>query len=285
MSSDVPILPLLLSNDDSLLAAKSIVEYFSYCAALPSPLQLVYSMAMDECAIPTEDPIRTAGICIAVDIDSSKGVGDENAYHNSQHLCEVLLCTVAIGRTAALPKRELALVHLAALIHDFRHDGQSNGSPFRLEKLAITSAAPYFDNACMAKDERQIISALVLATEYDEGAAYARKCFEYHFECGPEPAAIASQDELLLLKKYPKISLQALTLIEADILPSTGLTIGHASAVSDRLEKEWSIELSPQSKAGFIDLAIKNLKVSQFYLKNMQFIRDHYLPSDASNFK
>lgn len=277
MSSGVTILPLALSNDDSFSSAKSIVEYFTYCAGLPSPLLDVYHMIMDGCAIRADDPIRNAGASIAADIDSNIGAGDQNAYHNGQHLCEVLLCTVAIGRTTRLTKREQALVHLAALIHDFHHDGQLNENPFRLEKIAVNSAVPYFEKACMAEEEQHILFALVLATEFCEGAAYARNCFEYHFEDGLEPNSISSQNELTLLKKYPKITLQALTLIEADILPSIGLTINHAAVASERLEQEWGIKLTPQNKADFIENAIKNLKVSQFYLPNMGLIRDYYL--------
>lgn len=277
MSSGVTILPLTLHNDDSFSSAKSIVEYFAYCAGLPSPLLDTYRMLMERCSIQADDPIHIAGTFIATDIDFNIGAGDQNAYHNDQHLCEVLICTLAIGQTTELTKREQALVHLAALIHDFHHDGQPNRVPFRLEKIAVNSAEPYFEKASMAEEERQIVSALVLATEFCEGTLFARHCFEFHFEEGIDPKLITSQNELNLLKNYSRIALQALTLIEADILPSIGLTINHAAMVSKRLEKEWGVELTPQDKTDFINSAIKTLKVAQFYLPNMVAVREYYL--------
>lgn len=277
MNKQLSFLPLVVAKTNSFDSAKTIADYFTYCATLPSPLVSVYRMVMEECGVKADDPIVTAGMWIAADVDSNIGSGDHNAYHNRQHFCEVLLCTIPLGRATLLTKREQALVHLAALIHDFHHDGKQNRTPFRLEKIALANAMPYLEKAGMSDQEQQVLSALILATAFDEGTAYARHCFEYHFEEGGDPHAITTGKEMQLLAESPSISLQAMVLIEADILPSIGLTIDHAVKVSERLEKEWAIKLSPWSKARFIEEATKSLKVSQFYLSNMRSIRDYYL--------
>lgn len=264
-------------KDDSFKYAQTIVDYFTCCARRLSPMLSAYCLIMQECGIQADDPISVAGASIAYDIDAGIGAGAENAYHNSQHLCEVLVCTFALGQTTALSQRELALVHLAALIHDFHHDGGQNTHPFRLEKIAIDRASPYLENAGISKEEQKLLLALVLATEFDEGTAYARACFAFHFEEGTEPDIEIAETALSILKKNRSASLQAMILIEADILPSVGLTVRHAIMVSQRLEEEWGITFNAQSKVDFIEDAITNSKISQFYWPNMRTIRDQYL--------
>jgi hypothetical protein len=268
--------PFQQTDDDALSAAASMVECFDYFAALLSPLNAAFSAAMDACHVREDDPLRVAGLALAADIDAGIGAGRDNAYHNGRHFCEVLLSTVAVAALAGLTQREKALVHLAALVHDFHHDGQANDTPYRLEKLAVEKTRPYLQRAGMSPPEQEIVSSLILATEIDTGVMFARHC---HAE---NDAALRLmppnvQTELALLEQDPRVALQAMVLSEADILPSVGLTIPHADIVSTRLEEEWGKALSPQSKIDFIDHFVDELKVAAFFMPNVYAIRQHLL--------
>jgi hypothetical protein len=135
--------PFQLNTEmDPAEAGKSITECIGYFTSLPAPLTSVLSAAIQVAGNPT-DPLYDAGMAIARDIEAGVGAGLGNEYHNKNHLCEVVLCAVAISKLASLSQHESALLFVAAVAHDFHHDGLANVQPYRLESLAAIEAEPY----------------------------------------------------------------------------------------------------------------------------------------------
>lgn len=257
-------------------AATAIVRCFDYFFALPSPLSTAFAAAMNDAGIQADDPLHRAGKAIARDIDAGIGVQSTNSYHNSKHFCEVLLGTIFVSSLAALESRERGLVYLAALMHDFHHDGLPNGTPFRLEILAIQKALPYLEQAGMSLNELEQIAALVLATEADAGLPFARHCYAGFFDQPIDAMSKKLPDELILLQHDPRLALQAMVLTEADILPSVGLTPEYAEAVSNRLEAEWQQAMSADDKIEFMDNVVGELRVSVFLMPNVREVRRYF---------
>ncbi|RYE99723.1 MAG: extracellular solute-binding protein, partial [Oxalobacteraceae bacterium] len=93
------------------------------------------------------DPLHRAGMAAARDIDAGIGAGVPEGYHNARHYCEVLLCALAIAQLATLARQEQALLLLAALLHDFHHDGGKRLYPFHHELYSLEAASPYLESA------------------------------------------------------------------------------------------------------------------------------------------
>jgi hypothetical protein len=269
--------PFQPPTDDAVSAAAAMVACFDYFAALPSPLVSAFSAALDACDLDPDDPLYVAGVAIATDIDAGIGAGGQNTYHNGRHFCEVLLSSVAVAGLAGLTSREKALVHFAALVHDFHHDGKSNETPHRLEKLAVAKTLPYLQRAGVSALEQSIVSSLVLATEIGTGVIFARRCYAGDFSDLPKTFPAQIRAELALLETDPRVALQAMVLAESDILPSVGLTMEHADIVSKRLEQEWGKTLGPQNKIDFIDHFVGELKVASFFMPNVRALRQQLL--------
>jgi hypothetical protein len=126
MSVDALLLhpPFRIAPDmDPGAAAGAIVAAFDALAATPAPLTHAYRLAMQVTGVAPAHPLHRAGMAAARDIDAGVGAGVPHGYHNARHFCEVLLCALAIAQLAALSRHEQALLLLAALLHDFHHDG------------------------------------------------------------------------------------------------------------------------------------------------------------------
>jgi hypothetical protein len=253
-------------------AGAAIVASFRWLATAPAPLATAYAIAMRICGIAGEDPLHRAGMAAARDIDAGIGAGCDNGYHNRRHFCEVVLCALFLAQLAQLAQREQALVVLAALLHDFHHDGRPNGRPFRLEQQSLAAARPYLQDAGVGLAEQVALSTLVLATDSARGVPMARCCHGWHSgHMMPPPAPPLPQlDNLVLL---PRLALMAALLAEADVLPSVALTIAHADVTTARLESEWGMTLGPRSKVEFIDRYIGDFQVARFFLPNLRAVR------------
>lgn len=260
---------------------QAIVDAFGVLANTSAPLASAFALATQASGVRTDDPLVIAGLAAARDIDAGIGDGVGNDYHNSQHYCEVLLCALFIGGMAGLAPRERALVQLAAILHDFHHDGKVNGDPFRLELLAVEKAQPYLTAAGVAADERRCVTALILATETMTGASLARQCHARHIGDAKVTLSMPLRPELCLLIDDPRIALQSVILAEADVLPSVGLTIAHAKRTSARLAREWQIELGPQSKIEFIDGFLARLLVATYFAPNIRQVRQAFAGHDT----
>jgi hypothetical protein len=266
--------PFRLSPEaDPRQVAEEMIACFRAAAGLPQKVSQCFRATIRVAGFDAQDPLATAGGRIAADIDTGTGAGEVNPYHNRQHFCEVLLSALCLSRLAALAPREQAQLLLAALVHDFHHDGRGNKDvPFRLEKLAIAAAQPYLQAAGVTEDERARIAAIVMATEVSTGVPFGRQCYRYFFEGGNAPPA-ATGDLPKMLAQDARLALQAVLLTEADVLPSVGLTVDYAELSQENLSREWGRPLNAADKLFFLEHVFQDFVASRFFSPNFENIK------------
>ena len=265
--------PFRISTDmHPATVAHAIVNAFDALAATPAPLFHAYEMAMQVTNVAPGHPLHRAGMAAARDIDAGIGAGVPHGYHNARHYCEVLLCALAIGQLAALAQQEQALLLLAALLHDFHHDGGKRHYPFHHELCSIEAALPYLDSAGIATTDRAALATLILSTESTCGVPLARCCHDWHSGIMTPPPS-PPRPELAGLVTQPRLALMAAALAEADVLPSVALTPDHAALTTARLEVEWNLVLGPAGKVEFIDRHVGALQVARFFQPNLSAVR------------
>jgi hypothetical protein len=253
-------------------AAAAIVKAFDVLAATPAPLTHAYSLAMQVTEVAPAHPLHRAGMAAARDIDAGIGAGVPHGYHNARHFCEVLLCALAIAQLAALARREQALLLLAALLHDFHHDGGKRLHPFHHELGSLAAASPYLDGAGVAAPDRAALATLILATESACGVPLARCCHDWH-SGAMTPPPLPPRRELADLVRQPRLALMAAALAEADVLPSVALTPAHGALTTARLEAEGNLVLGAAGKVEFIDRHVGVLRVAHFFQPNLSIVR------------
>jgi hypothetical protein len=262
----------LSSNLDSIETGKSIADCIEHCASLSTPLTSIFSAAMLISDASTIDPLYRAGMAIARDIDAGVGAGIDNAYHNKNHLCEVLLCAIAISNLVSLSSHEKTLLFIAAMAHDFHHDGRHNVQPYRLELQAAAETESYLTSAGVSEQDRKTISTLIWATETQNGVLTARACYAKHF-LNIDKARSDTTVDFSSLKNDARLALLALILTEADVLPSVGLTIEHAESTAARLGQEWGQPMTAKSKIDFIDNFVGDMLVAKYFMPNVRMVR------------
>jgi CRP/FNR family cyclic AMP-dependent transcriptional regulator len=261
------------------LVADQIVACFRLVGELDRPATEVFEAVRARIGLDPLDPLAAAGVRIAAEIDRGVAGQARNAYHNSQHICEVVLCSLFLGQQAGLSDERLVRVVVAALVHDFRHDGTTNaGESFRLERLAIAAAGPYLAQAGVAPEVIERIAAIVLATEVRAGVPYARRCFRFLHQDGPHPEAppdVAGEASLLRhLATDPDLAVEAVLLAEADLLPSVALTDDYSMLCQQRLVQEnGGIGVGPAEKLAFLDQQSSGFLVSGFFEPNFNRLR------------
>ena len=265
--------PFRIAPDmDPRAAAEAIVAALAVLAAAPAPLTTAFGLAMQVTDVASGHPLHQAGMAAARDIDAGIGAGVPHGYHNARHFCEVLLCALAIGQLAALSRQEQALLLLAALLHDFHHDGGKRLHPFRHELCSLDAAAPYLDRAGVTPSDRTALATLILATESACGVPLARCCHDWHSGVATPPPQ-PPRPELACLVAQPRLALMAAALTEADVLPSVALTPAHAALTTARLEAEWNVVLGATGKVEFIDRHVGALQVARFFQANLYAVR------------
>lgn len=253
--------------------AKDLVECFESLARVDDPMTRALEACIIALGADRGSPLCRGATAIAADIDRGIGAGVPHGYHNSAHLLEVTLCAFELAHRAGLRDDAAILLLVAAVIHDFHHDGTiAVPSSFRLEALAIREATPYLAAAQVDRSVLARIETLVLATEPAAGVPFARACHGFH--CGGRDSAPpAPLPQLEALRADRLLALQAVALVEADVLPSIGLTVEHSHRMHDRLATEWGRPLGPEDKIRFIDDVFGELQVGAFFMPNVQALR------------
>ena len=254
-------------------AAVDIVTSFNSIEILPNKVSWIFKTLFDCIALEPHDPLHVAGHNIAKAIDGAAHIQDK-PYHNSQHVCEVMLSAYYLSLLGNLNKEETAEIVLAALVHDFRHDGKFNGDIlFRLERFAVDESLPYLTAARTSPAQQKKIAALILGTEIIIGGAVVQAGYAYHNLGGSLPDIPSAAPELGEIYEDSKVSIQALVLCEADILPSIGLTLNHACRLQKRLGEEWGVSLGLEDKLKFIDTQCHAFIVGDFFNTNVARLR------------
>lgn len=266
--------PALLRVDATQSAAavgRALVQLFEAVERLPHKVSWVQRETERQLVDPTgpADPaLAAAARAIAQRIDADACLQDRQPYHCRQHFCEVMLAVSVLCQLHRLPSRAAQLVLLAALIHDFEHDGAPS-LDFRLERGSVTRATPHLIAAGVDAETRLRLAALVLATEPHAGVRAARLAHDFH----ATGAVLAPQPdlppELLLLAKDEELSRLALLLCEADVLPSVGLTLAHAMRLQGLLAREWGRELGLDDKRVFLDEVLAAGVIGPFFRPNV----------------
>lgn len=214
--------------------------------------------------------IARAGTRIAQWLDQRARQIDRHAYHNRQHVCEVMLAAAFLGRLHRLAAPQLQLLLLAALVHDLDHPGRP-GPHFAAERRAVLRAQPFLQGAGVPPEVQQQLAALVLATEPNEGVPCALAAAGAgHSASGPLPPAAP---ELQLLHEDGALARLACLLCEADILPSVGLTPAYALALQGRLAREWARPMTTMDKLRFVERTLALGTVGAFFLPNVLQLR------------
>ncbi|EIC30435.1 MULTISPECIES: hypothetical protein [Methylomicrobium] len=204
------------SSQSTDAAAVEIVHFFRSIDPLPNKVGLVLRTLVDCLALAPNNVHRQVGLRLAEAIDRD-GPRFDLPYHNRQHVCEVMWCCRYLGLALDLAPQTTIEIILAALFHDYRHDGNNRSPiPFRLERHSINLARPY-----------------LLAAGLDP-----MQC-RHHRRQEPHPEAPAYAPELAELDNIDNAT-PALTLCLADVLPSLGLTIEHALYLQEKLAQEWA---------------------------------------------
>lgn len=262
---------------DAETVANEVVACFNFIETLPNKTLLCFDAICLNIGVDASDPLVSAGRRIADEIGNGIGGGEENAYHSRQHFCEVLLGVLFLGQLAGITGRPLLQLAVAALIHDFHHDGTRNGAiPFRLEKKAIEEAAIYFRQAGVSGSEIEHIGALVLSTDILMGVPYAVGCYRHFAEGGDLPEPVAESGALALVASDFQLARQAVLLTEADVLPSVGLTIDYSMHCQSNLEREWGVPpLGPSGKLAFLDGQFHEFVLSRVLNANVDRLRQY----------
>lgn len=254
-------------------AAINVIAAFDSIENQPNKASRTYKAITDRLAIDLQSPLIAAGYSVAQAVDA-EALADTNAYHNSQHFCEVMLASYFLSLLASIDDQIIAEIVTAALIHDFHHDGKSSGDiPFRLERKSINEATPYLIHAKVTREQQRCLAALVLATEQLDGINIAQACYSHHTQGHVLPKIPEAAIELEVLCNDPLTSKQALILCEADILPSIGLTFDHALRLQDRLALELGIHLQLEDKLRFIDNNCRAFIAGSFFNPNVEKFR------------
>ena len=173
-------------------------------------------------------------------------IENENAYHNNMHFRKVLLQTLRLivahndiykQTDQALDDQSIAMLILAACIHDIGHDGKGNmlKGQFiqgRLEQQSFELAKPYLKAVGLVdEDILDAVNIMLLTTdtaplgELSNAMNQMKAAFRYHFMGGKTMThALNLDEELSRLPKDAHLALLCLLLHEADIATSAGLT-------------------------------------------------------------
>ncbi len=263
------------ADTDSFQVAEEMAACFEVVDGLCAKMTQAVGAAMSVIGVASDAPLARAAATLAAEIDAGVGDGRANPYHNSQHYCEVVLSVLYLSGLAALPPLTRARLVVAALAHDFHHDGRSSiGMPFRLERLAAQAALPYWERAGVSQDEQNNIAALVLATETTAGVPFASHCHAHFTHGTVQPAPPASEPVLALLARDAAMAEQAVMLAEADLLSSVGLTVYYGELTQAKLSKEWGRPMTAVDKLFFLERIFGDFTVGRFFSPNVARLKE-----------
>jgi hypothetical protein len=267
-----PVLRRIEAADAPETVADALVDQFGSIASMPAKVSWVQQETARQLNADGDPALAAAGRAIAHAIDADADVNDRQPYHGRQHFCEVMLVAATLCQLHRLPVRSAQLLLLAALVHDFAHDGRPSRH-FRLELASIKRATPYLVQAGVAPVLRDRLAALVLATEPCDGARAVRLSQLAHADRLAQPLAVDGPPELRLLAADADLARLALLLCEADVLPSVGLTLAHALHLQQRLAAEWGRPLGGSDKLIFVDAVLAAGVIGPFFRPNVLAIR------------
>lgn len=266
-------------------AARSITEAYTRLDAVSGEkLGPIVLCLLEGYGFGEDHPYAKAALPIAAAIEARDTPQPVNPYHNAHHTLEVVLNAHylaarndVVAIKIRLTPREHALLCLAALIHDFEHDGTMNGKQrFRLEQLAIDTAAPYFQAAGISGEDQAAIKVMVLATDPAGPNLYMKALHSQAFyqAAAPEPATAFA--ELAPLAQDLRLLRLAGLLNDADLMSSAGLSLDYARRQSDKLGAEGGRYLDCNDMLRFLNHIVGGsftTGAGRFFNLNMSLIK------------
>lgn len=244
---------------------------------------------MQNSGMDADDPLAPAVMMAGLlgEVDSSL------PYHSNMHFRKVLLQTISLaavhndmydGQVRELQRDHVALLIVAACIHDLGHDGKSNTAggtymPSRAEKRSFGLAKPYLAAAGLDEAELEDILVMLIATDVSSlekrasPAEQMKQAYRYHFLKG---AAVSLDGGLEILQKRADLVTSSLLLHEADLSTSAGLEYGittfetalhREESAGDRARPSHVVSFLEKICGGMLSDAGKKL-----YAANMQTI-------------
>ncbi len=166
-------------------------------------------------------------------------------FHSNLHYKKVLLQGLRMiavhneifeGTRRALSEPDIALLMIAACIHDLGHDGKGNVvkgqlQPYRLEQRSFDLAYPYLKLCGIEEADLQRLRAIILATDVSPAQDPAspmnqtKAAYKYHFLGDKDRLLALNLDApLQALECDAKLTLMAVLFHESDIATSAGLS-------------------------------------------------------------
>ncbi|MCK5285293.1 MAG: hypothetical protein KAJ86_06890 [Alphaproteobacteria bacterium] len=173
-------------------------------------------------------------------------IENNNPYHNNIHFKKVLLQTIRMivmhndiyaGTKKILGDKDIALLLIAACIHDLGHDGKGNTvkgifKQGHLEAQSIDMSEPYLKYSGL--DDKKILEYLrvmLLCTDTSPLGDpvnlmnQMKSAYRFHFLGEDEKAHTLNLDpEISLLQSDKKLTIMSIILHEADIATSAGMS-------------------------------------------------------------
>jgi len=264
--------PFILSDElDPQSFAAQIAETMYNFTRTEGPLLSLLWREFTKDSTPATEGLRATGEAIAADYDRGIGAGRSNAFHNPQHVAEVMLGVHALlllagqGENKVPPETRLTLM-MAALVQDWHHDGTTNaGLPFRLENRALMRARPYFVAGKLEPALIRKIDLLVRATDTAGPHEFARAALDWHIarlttgdENLPPPEVPPGYEALapLLDVEEAETAEMSAQLRDADVLTQAGLTPDYAMLQNARLQDEWALPITPEEYREFLNVVL-----------------------------
>ncbi len=255
------------------VVASALVAVFETVSRVADKVRWVQRHIAEELGGALDQTLDRACAAIASTIDADAELFDRQPYHNRQHYCEVALTVYALCLLKQVDARETQLLVLAAFIHDFVHDGGPHG-PFEQERASVERVLSVLEANGVDSAQMRRLTVLVLATDPARGTAFtAAACRTHDGRPGDLPSVPEEAPELAELLDDPALARLTLTLCEADVLPSVGLTLEHSLQLQARLALEWARPLGLHDKLRFIDAVLAQGFISEFFLPNVQATR------------
>jgi hypothetical protein len=203
----------------------------------PSVLALL-AAAWDELGLEFDDAIARSAVISAVLAE----VPNDLQYHGNEHYRKVLFHTIRMLAAQlklednVLEKSDVALMLIAATIHDLGHEGGDNlrdgiYTPGYMEQRSIDMAMPYYEELDMPSEARDTLQTLIFCTditffaEDNSPCVRMRMIYDYFYnDSGNEKVLNFIIGKLRLFDENPKLALMAMLIHEADIGSSAGLS-------------------------------------------------------------
>lgn len=266
-------------------AARAITATYGRLEATPGDkLAPIVLWLLETCGFGADHPYARAARPIAEAIEARDTPRPVNPYHNAHHTLEVVLNAHylaarndVVATMIRLTPREHGLLCLAALIHDFEHDGTMNGKQrFRLEQLANDTATPFFDEAGISAEDQAVIKVTVLATDPAGPNLYMKSLHSHEFYGGPTPDPATAYAELAPLAQDRRLLRLAGLLNDADLMSSAGLSLDYSRRQSDKLGAEGGRYLDCNDMLRFLSHIVGGsftTRAGRFFNTNMFLIK------------